>query len=351
MLHSTEALAESKLDIFVSGDGFGLYKGVGATQLVLKIRVAGYGCDGGTTFSNEPSKCYTVTLFQGSDKHINLMRHTIVLRRALRKAARQGIVVGGTAYALHLLAGGDIPFINGSVCLSGHTSLHHCHLCEKDNKTCDMVPGKLRTFETICHSAHLSAYWPWRPFVCPCCHKAFETEQQCTDEATPWGEGPGADKRRLTHQRQHRGVRWKHELVFPPHDQEAPVGAEETTVLCKCPICILHLFLRQVDMGVHYCVREFCHTQAAADRVTDWFVIILVRHYLKAVVESTCPVHRCADSTSIRKRRHLNMEVSLWRMGKMTRYLNMSDLLLQDHFLFSLPALPGPVVSTGAFAF
>jgi len=35
------------------------------------------------------------------------------------------------------------------------------------------------------------------------------------------------------------------------------------------------------------------------------------------------------------------MEVSLWRMGKMTRYLNMSDLLLQDHFLFSLPALPG----------
>ena len=43
----------------------------------------------------------------------------------------------------------------------------------------------------------------------------------------------------------------------------------------------------------------------------------------------------------VRKRRHLNMEVSLWRMGKMTRYLNMSDLLLQDHFLFSLPALPG----------
>jgi hypothetical protein len=35
------------------------------------------------------------------------------------------------------------------------------------------------------------------------------------------------------------------------------------------------------------------------------------------------------------------MEVSLWRMGKLTRYLNMSDLLLQDHFLFSLPALPG----------
>jgi len=35
------------------------------------------------------------------------------------------------------------------------------------------------------------------------------------------------------------------------------------------------------------------------------------------------------------------MEVSLWRMGKMTRYLNMSDLLLQDHFFFSLPALPG----------
>jgi len=37
----------------------------------------------------------------------------------------------------------------------------------------------------------------------------------------------------------------------------------------------------------------------------------------------------------------INMEVSLWRMGKMTRYLNMSDLLLQDHFLFSLPALSG----------
>ena len=44
------------------------------------------------------------------------------------------------------------------------------------------------------------------------------------------------------------------------------------------------------------------------------------------------------------------MEVSLWRKGKMTRYLNMSDLLLQDHFLFSLPALPGgAAVGLGAW--
>jgi hypothetical protein len=41
------------------------------------------------------------------------------------------------------------------------------------------------------------------------------------------------------------------------------------------------------------------------------------------------------------KRLHLNTQASLWHMGKMTRYLDMSDLLLQDHFLFSLPALPG----------
>jgi len=272
LLYGTAALAESKLDIFVSGDGFGLYKATGATQLVFKIRVAGYGCDGGTTFSNEPSKCYTVTLFQGSDKHIELTRHTPVLRAALRKAAKQGIVVGGTAYALHLLAGGDIPFINGSVCLSGHTSSIPCHLCDKDNSTCDMVPGNLRTFEYICHSAHLSAYWPWRPFVCPCCDTTFETEEQCAAEALPWGEGKGADARRQAHQRLHKGVRWKHVQVFPLHDEEAPVGAEETTVLCKCPVCILHLFLRQVDMGVHYCVREFCRNQASADRMTNWFV-------------------------------------------------------------------------------
>ena len=271
MLAPTAALAQSNVEILLTGDGFGMYKGRPAVQLCFKLRIAGFGIEGGTCFSNEPSKCYTVILFQGHDKHTELTTHTPKLRIALRRAAKKGLVVGGTTYKLHFLGGGDIPFINGCVCLSGHTSTTPCHLCDKDNATCDAVRGNLRTFENISHSAHQSPYTPWRKFKCKCCQKQFDTEEQCAAEKEPWGEGPGAEARRLAWQRQHKGVRWKQTHVLPLYDDEAPEGAAETTVLCKCPICILHLFLRQVDMGVHYCIREFCRDQASADRVTNFF--------------------------------------------------------------------------------
>ena len=36
-------------------------------------------------------------------------------------------------------------------------------------------------------------------------------------------------------------------------------------------VCVLHLFLRQLDMAVHYTVRFFCTNEVEADEVNNFF--------------------------------------------------------------------------------
>ena len=264
-LRMTVDQAACVLWLMVLGDGFGLYRGVPAVQLCFKIKGEGQ------IFSNSPMKCHTVTMYEGNDKWPDLYKHGQKFRERLEIIRKRKLKVGETEYSPKVLLGGDIPFALASIAHAGHNCTHGCPFCTKTHEQWvdDDCPGtwELRTFEDICELAHLSPYQPFRPFTCKGCNKRFETQEECDAEAQPWAN----DSQRRAFQLKHFGIKWKCWPLWALWARDALVGAARTNVLSVYFVCVLHLFLRQLDMAVHYTVRFFCTNEVEADEVNNFF--------------------------------------------------------------------------------